>query len=115
MRSKSIFRQARESAVQTYRSSSSIFIEQDIGLAAHVQRVMPVFLTLRDAEGNALATAMLPPGGRESSAFRIIIVGPENRNPYLNQEDAIRALGDHSGLTLDRKRCYPYASLRPSG
>jgi hypothetical protein len=108
------FRQARETAVETYRSSSSIFIEQDIGLAAHVQRVMPVFLTLRDAEGNALATAMLPPAGRESSAFRIIIVGPENRDPYPDQEDAIRALGEHFGLTLDRNRCYPYASLRPS-
>jgi hypothetical protein len=109
------FRQARETAVKTYRSCSSIFIEQDIGPAAHVQRVMPVFLTLRDAEGNALATAMLPPAGRESSAFRIIIVGPENRDPYPDQEDAIRALGEHFGLTLDRNRCYPYASLRPSG
>jgi hypothetical protein len=57
---------------------------------------------------------MLPPGGRESSAFRIIIVGPENRDPYPDQEDAIRALGEHFGLILDRKRCYPYASLRPS-
>jgi hypothetical protein len=44
--------QAHEAAVQTYRSSSSIFIEQDIGLAAHVQRVI-----------------------------RIIIVGLENRDP----------------------------------
>ena len=28
------------------------FIEQNIGLKTHVQRVMPRFLTLRDAEGN---------------------------------------------------------------
>jgi hypothetical protein len=77
--------QAHEAAVQTYRSSSSIFIEQDIGLAAHVQRVI-----------------------------RIIIVGLENRDPYPDQEDAIRALGKHLGLTLNHNRCYAYPSLRPS-
>ncbi|SCY90547.1 hypothetical protein SAMN02927923_02820 [Microvirga guangxiensis] len=102
------FRQAWDAATCGYQSSSSSFIEQNIGLKAHVQRVMPLFLTLRDAEGNALATAMLPPGGKPDPAFRIIIVGPENRDPYPEHEGAIEALGAHFGLTLDRARCYPY-------
>jgi hypothetical protein len=69
---------------------------------------MPLFLTLRSAEGNALATAMLPPGGRYDPAFRIIIVGPENQDPYPEQGEAIRKLGEHFGLSLERIRCYPY-------
>ena len=102
------FHQAWEAATQSYRSTSSSFVEKNIGLKAHVQRVMPLFLTLRDAEGQALVTAMLPPGGRPEPAFRIIIVGPENRDPYPDHEEAIEALGDHFGLTLDRTHCYPY-------
>jgi hypothetical protein len=35
------FRQAWEAATSTYRSTSSPFVEQNIGLKAHVQRVMP--------------------------------------------------------------------------
>jgi hypothetical protein len=73
------FRQAWEAATSTYRSTSSPFVEQNIGLKAHVQRVMPLFLTLRSAEGDVLVTAMLPPAGRYDPAFRIVIVGPENR------------------------------------
>ena len=107
------FRQAREAATNTYRSTSSSFVEQNIGLNAHVQRVMPLFLTLRDAEGNALVTAMLPPGGRHGPTFRIIIVGRENRDPYPEHEEAIRKLGEHFGLTLDRARCYPYRAPAP--
>ncbi|MBB3018810.1 hypothetical protein FHR70_001864 [Microvirga lupini] len=87
---------------------SSSYVEQDIGLKDHIRRVMPLFLTLRDAEGQALVTAMLPPGGRPEPAFRIIIVGPENRDPYPDHEEAIEALGDYFGLTLDRTHCYPY-------
>ncbi|KLK90688.1 hypothetical protein AA309_24380 [Microvirga vignae] len=102
------FRQAWDAATATYRSTASHFIEQNIGLKAHVQRTMPVFLTLRDAEGNGLATAMLPPGGRNDPSFKIIIVGPENRDPYPDHGEAIRKLGEHFGLTLDRSRCYPY-------
>jgi len=103
------FRQAWERAASTYRSTSSSFVEQNIGLKAHVQRVMPLFLTLRGgAEGNALVTAMLPPGGRDDPAFKIIIVGPENRDPYPEHEEAIRKLGEHFGLSLGRSRCYPY-------
>src|SRR3712207_3603049 len=76
------FRQAWESAAQSYRSTSSSFVEQNIGLKAHIRRVMPLFLTLRDAEGKALATAMLPPAGRQAPGFRIVIVGAANRDPY---------------------------------
>ena len=40
------FRQAREHARMSYVPPSGSYIEQDIGLKAHIQRVMPVFLTL---------------------------------------------------------------------
>ncbi len=102
------FRQAWDAATATYRSTASHFIEQNIGLKAYVQRTMPVFLTLRDAEGNGLATAMLPPSRHHDPSFKIVIVGPENRDPYPDHGDAIRKLGEHFGLTLDRNRCYPY-------
>ena len=102
------FRQAWEAAANNYRSSALPFVEQHIGLKAYVRRVMPLFLTLRDAEGNALATAMLPPEGRGASGFRIIVVGAANRDPYPDHKDAIAELGAHFGLTLDRSRCYPY-------
>ena len=108
------FRQAWEAATGSYKPVSSSFIERDIGLKSHIQRSMPLFLTLRSAEGSALATAMLPPGGQSDTPFRIIIVGPENRDPYPDHEDAIRKLGEHFGLTLNRDRCYPYAGTRPS-
>jgi hypothetical protein len=102
------FRLAWDAATVSYRSGSPYFVEQNIGLKAHVQRAMPLFLTLRNADGDALATAMLPPGGRHDPAFRIIIVGPGNRDPYPEHGEAIEALGVHFGLTLDRSRCYPY-------
>ena len=75
--------------------------------------MMPLFLTLRSAEGNALVTAM-PPGGRHDPAFKIIIVGPENRDPYPEHGEAIRKLGEHFGLSLERVRCYPYGGATPS-
>jgi len=102
------FRRAYDQAAQTYRPAPGPYIEQDIGRGAYVRRAMPVFLTLRDGDGNALATAMLPPAGRESRAFDPIIVGYENSDPYPEHGDAIRALGRHFGLALDRARCYPY-------
>jgi hypothetical protein len=102
------FRQEQAKAQRSFAPPSRNFIEQEIGLKAHIQRVMPLFLTLRDAEGNALATGMLPPGGREDHAFRPIIVGAANGDPYAAHGAAIRALGDHFGLDLDRLRCYPY-------
>jgi len=102
------FRQAEKRAAQSYKPTSSVFIEQDIGLRDHLRRAMPLFLTLRDTEGKGLATAMLPPGGQEPAGFRIIIVGPNNADPYPGQGEAIAALGAHFGLPLDRAHCYPY-------
>ena len=102
------FRREKDKAVASYRPTSSNFIERDIGLNAHLSRATPVFLTLRDREGNPLATAMLPPGGREDASFRTIIVGPGNADPYPGHADAIAALAKHYGLSLDRERCFPY-------
>lgn len=102
------FRLQWEAAATSFKPVSTVFFEQAIGLEAHIKREMPLFLTLRDAEGTALATAMLPPGGKPSNSFSIIIVGPDNSDPFPNQAAPIRALGDHFGITLDRSRCYPY-------
>ena len=102
------FRQAHEHAATTYVPRPGPYIEQDIGLTAHIRRVMPVFLTLRDGEGNGLATAMLPPQDRNDRGFRPVIVGPGNSDPFPQHAEAIRTLGEHFGLTLDRTRCYPY-------
>jgi len=103
------FRAEMEKAASTYQPPhSAALFEREIGLKAHIQREMPLFLTLRDDEGAALVTAMLPPGGQETRSFRPIVVGPENADPYLEHGDAIRTLGEHYGLTLERTRCYPY-------
>lgn len=102
------FRREYEKAKQRYRPASAGSIERDIGLDAHIQRTMPLFLTLRNGEGTALATAMLPPGGKEDLAFGTIIVGPGNSDPYPEQGAAIEALGKHLGITLSRECCYPY-------
>jgi hypothetical protein len=100
------YRRERERAGESFRPLSSVYIEQDIGKEAHIQRSMPMFLTLRDMDGNGLATAMLPPGGKSGGAC--IIVGPGNADPYIDNADAIKSLGDHFGLSLDRAHCYPY-------
>src|ERR1700730_7484089 len=102
------FRKEQEKATQSFQPASTVYFEQEIGLKAHIQREMPLFLTLRDDEGNPLATAMLPPGGKDDRGFRPIIVGPGNADPYPEEGDAIRALAERSGLTLERARCYPY-------
>jgi hypothetical protein len=102
------FRREREGARQSFQPPSAVFIEQEIGLDAHIQREMPCFLTLRDDEGNALVTAMLPPQGRTVQGFRCIVVGPDNGDPYPAHGKAIEALGRHLNLPLDRARCFPY-------
>ena len=76
------FRRERDAAIKSYQPASTKFVEQEIGLEAHIQRTMAMFLTLRDGDGNPLASAMLPPGGRDERNFRIIIVGFENGDPY---------------------------------
>jgi hypothetical protein len=103
------FRQAWEQAAGSYDPPKSArFIERDIGLKAHIQRIMPLFLTLRDSDGNALVTAMLPPSGKDASSFRTIVVGQANSDPFPEYGEQIRKLGAHFGLTLDPGRCYPY-------
>ncbi len=102
------FRREREAAIRTWRPPATSYIERDIGLSAHVQRTMPLFLTLREADGTPLATAMLPPLAKESDSFRTILVGPANADPFGAHDGAIQALAKHFGLTLSRERCYPY-------
>lgn len=102
------FRREEAKARESYRPPSTAAIERDIGLKAHIQRTMPMFLTLRDREGNPLATAMLPPGGDDDQAFGTIIVGAENADPYPEHGAAIEGLGQHLGIMLSRERCYPY-------
>jgi hypothetical protein len=102
------FRREHEAAVRAWRPLTTNTIERDIGLAAHIQRTMPLFLTLREHDGTPLATAMLPPAGKVSDSFRTIIVGPGNADPFAGHDAAIQALGKHFGLTLSRERCYPY-------
>ncbi len=103
------FRRERDAAVRKYRPATSMsYIERDIGLGPHVQRSMPLFLTLRAQDGTPLATAMLPPGGGPDDSFRAIVVGPANGDPFATEAEAIAALGQHFGLSLTRERCYPY-------
>ena len=100
------YRRERERAADTFHPTTSVFIEQDINKEAHIRRAMPQFFTLRDQDGKALVTAMLPPKGKSSGGC--IIVGPGNADPYPDHGDAIAALANHFGITLDRGSCYPY-------
>ena len=101
------FRREQERARQSYRPGPGL--ERDIGLKAHLIRTTPLFLTLRADDGEGLATAMLPAAGRKDDDFHIIIVGPENADPYIAHADAISLLARHYNLSLPRDRCYPYA------
>ena len=103
------FRQAYAEAAASYVPATGPFLEQNIGLRAHIRRMMPIFLTLRDGEGNGLATAMLPSTERAARTTRPIVVGPGNGDPYPEHGDAIRVLGERFGLELDPVRCYPYS------
>ena len=103
------FRDAYDEMARRHKPDASLSrIESSIGRDAFVQRTMPMFLTLRDAEGTALVTAMLPPAGGNETSFRPIVVGPSNGDPYLAHGDAIKTLAAHFGLKLDPVRCYPY-------
>ena len=103
------FRDAYDKAVQSYAPPKNLaMVEQKIGLKAHVQKSMPRFLTLRDKDGAALVTAMLPPDGMDTRSFRPVLVGASNTDPYPAYGDAIKKLGEHYHLTLDPARCYPY-------
>ncbi len=102
------FRREREKAAQRYQPLTTVYIEQDIGKAGHINRTMPLFLTLRDEDGKPLVTAMLPPAGRDDPDFACIIVGAANADPYPQYADAIKALERHFDIALDRADCYPY-------
>jgi hypothetical protein len=102
------FRRDWDRATTSYQPASTVSFEQNIGLNAHVQREMALFLTLRDNEGKGLASAMLPPNGKNKTGFRTIIVGENNGDPYVDYGDAIEALGRHFSLTLLRQDCFPY-------
>lgn len=104
------FRRYLAAARESYRAPSGVpSFEQAIGLKDHIARAMPLFLTLRANDGEGLATAMLPPEGRNQANFRCIIVGPQNADPYPAHGDAIAALGGHFALALKREDCFPYA------
>ena len=103
------FRREVEEAEKTFVPPTSKWaFEQKIGLKSHVQKVMPIFVTLRDREGTGLATAMLPPAGEDETSFRPIVVGPANADPYPKHGEDIKVLARHYGLTLNPARCYPY-------
>jgi len=104
------FKRELERAKESWRAPPGVAVsERDIGMKAHIARSMPLFLTLRADDGEGLATAMLPPEGRNQAAFRTIIVGPNNDDPYATQADAIAALAAHFKLELKRGDCFPYA------
>ena len=102
------FKRNQEAASQSYTPTSPVSFEQNIGLKAHLARTMARFVTLRNSDGDALVTAMLPPAGQEAPRFRCIIVGRSNADPYAEHGDAIVALASHLDMPLDRRDCYPY-------
>ncbi|MEZ6029188.1 MAG: hypothetical protein R3C46_05510 [Hyphomonadaceae bacterium] len=68
-------------------------LERDIGLKGHLARTMPLFLTLRADDGAGLVTAMLPPGGKPLGDCPVIVVGPENADPYPDHAGRHRGAG----------------------
>jgi hypothetical protein len=102
------FRQEKSRAAASYVPATGVRFEQEIGLKAHLERTMPVFLTLRDDEGKGLATAMLPPRLEADPSYRTIVVGTQNIDPYPAHGAAIRALAEHVRFPLERERCFPY-------
>ena len=104
------FRRYNAAALESFRSPAGVpAFDQARGLTDPVARSMPLFLTLRADDGEGLATAMLPPEGRNQANFKIVIVGVENSDPYIAHERAIQALARHFGIELPRETCFPYA------
>jgi hypothetical protein len=104
------FLRAVEAARMSYRPRDGLAsFERDIGLKDHITRNSPIFLTLRDGVGNALATAMLSRDIVNGAPRKAIIVGPENADPWPDHADAIASLGKHYGVRLVRETSYPYA------
>lgn len=103
------FLRDRKAAAESFTPASSISFEGNIGLEPHIQKLMPLYLTLRDKDGAGLVTAKLPPEeAAEPTAFKSMVVGPKNGDPYADHSDAIKALGDHFGVSLTKEECFPY-------
>ena len=103
------FRMSRDSAARSWKPPAGArYIEQDIGKADYIKRAMPIFLTLRDDDGAAHVTAMLPPLGCPDAMFRPVIVGRANADPWPQFGDAIEKLAVHYKIKLEHARCYPY-------
>jgi len=64
------FRKEQEKATQTFHPLSKVFFEQEIGLKAHIQREMPLFLTLRPAPLGLSRSRGLRRCGRPASSAR---------------------------------------------
>jgi len=111
------YENTRRAAIQTYQPSSRLhFIERNIGLNAHIARTMPMFLTLRDGEGNHLANAMLPPCGRDDDTFVSRVVGPAGMDALTAEAEAVDALEKHFGLSIHNKKySAPSHSMIPFG
>ena len=69
------------------------------------------YLKAQAGEAGALILDLedsVPPAGKDERAFRPIVVGFSNGDPYPEHGEAIRKLGEHFRMTLDPVRCYPY-------
>ncbi len=103
------YRRAEDIARASYQPGPGL--ERDIGLKGHIARSMPLFLTLRDEDGAALVTAMIPQQRttdlREPS-IRPILVAHANKDPFPRFAEAIDALARHLGVPLPADECYPY-------
>ena len=109
------FRREWEKASKSFKPLTSVFFEQDIGLAAHIQREMPFFLTLRDEEGTPLVTAMLPSGGRRDRSFGLHHRRAGQYRSLQAARRCDRALAEHFDMPLDRAHCYPYRGVTSTG
>lgn len=106
------FRNSQAHAAASYRPDRNLRpIERDIGLKAHIAHRMPMFLTLREHDGTALATAILPPDAKPDPDFEPMIVGPQYSDPKSSQGEAIAALEKHFGLKLGTAGHNPFLNF----
>ena len=103
------FRKEQDKATQSFRPISKVYFEQEIGLKAHIQREMPLFLTLRDDGRHAAryrdAAAR---AGATTAAFARSSSGPAMPIPIRSRAMRFARSAQHYGMTLERARCYPY-------
>ena len=95
------FEEERRKALSSYRPRAELsFLERDIGLESHIQRTMPLFLTLRDNNGSALATTMLPLDGKDDGVFPVLVWGAGSVDAYELHTVALRALEKHFDIPI---------------